>query len=144
MLSRAFGTFRVLRDTTTSSSPVPETSSSSQSSFHAQEPLVLFPSLDSISQADLTLSKNSNGSAWYRVSRTKANQLPVYADVRANGHRTTIIRRIEGSVPLLKQDLRTALGLGPDDIKIKPTSGQIKIKGDHVNSVKRLLSEAKF
>lgn len=144
--ARTFSTFRTLQNSTTSSSPVPESpaTQSSPSSAERQplEPLTLFPNLSTISQADLVLTTATPGvgGGWYRVTRTKGNQLPVYADVRANGHRTTIIRRIEGSPVLLKADLKEALGLRKEDIKIKPTSGQIKIKGDHVRSVKHLLS----
>lgn len=113
---------------------------------HIPEPapaLELFPSLDSITADDLVLKKSTASKAgWYNITRTRGNQLPVYSDVRANGHRTTIIRRVEGSLPLLKQDLRHALGLPNDDIKIKPTSNQIVIKGDRVKEVRAILRNA--
>lgn len=104
-----------------------------------EPPITLFPSLDDISAEDLVLNKTSPAkSGWYNITRTRGNQLPVYSDVRANGHRTTLIRRIEGSLPLLKQDLKKALNLTNDDIKIKATSNQIVIKGDRVKEVRAL------
>lgn len=106
-------------------------------------PVELFPSLDSIAIEDLTIQKASpSKSGWYNLTRTRGNQLPVYSVVRANGHRTTLIRRIEGSLPLLKQDLKAALGLESEEIKIKPTSNQIVIKGDRVKAVRALLLKA--
>lgn len=117
----------------------------------------LFPKLESITQADLSLQKQltSAGTSnenlkptgdheWYYISRSRGDQLPVYCEIRANGHRSTIIRKIQGSTPLLKSDLMAILGLPKDDIKIKQTSNQIVIKGDHVKTVKSLLQAAKF
>lgn len=123
----------------------------------------LFPKLESITQADLTLQKPSTTNAtentassssdlkvpagdkeWYYISRSRSEQLPVYCKVRANGHRSTIIRKIQGSTPLLKSDLMAILGFSKDDIKIKQTSNQIVIKGDHVRTIKSLLTAAQF
>lgn len=115
------------------------------------KPVELFPSLESITINDLSLQRaqppatpKKDQAGWYRVTRTKANQLPVYSEVRANGHRSTIIRRIEGSVTLLKSDLMKALELPKESIKIKPTSNQIKIKGDYVYKIRELFTEANF
>lgn len=117
---------------------------------------LLFPKLESITQADLALHKpSSTGSLnetfsptgdneWYYISRSRGKQLPVYCEIRANGHRSTIIRKIQGSTPLLKSDLMAILGLSKEDIKIKQTSNQIVIKGDHVKTLKSLLEAAKF
>jgi len=103
----------------------------------------LFPTLDAVPEAAYTLTQATPEKAgWYSLSRTRGNQLPVYADVRANGHRTTIIRRIEGSLPLLKRDLLSALGLDKDQIKIKPVSNQIVIAGDYVKQVRALFRQA--
>jgi hypothetical protein len=103
----------------------------------------LFPTLEAVPASAYTLTQATPDKAgWYSVSRTRGNQLPVYADVRANGHRTTIIRRIEGSLPLLKRDLLAALGLDKDQIKIKPVSNQIVITGDHVKQVRALFRQA--
>lgn len=113
------------------------------------KPVELFPSLDSITAKDLSFQRvqpaanpTEEKAGWYRITRTKANQLPVYSEVRANGHRSTIIRRIEGSITLLKSDLMKALELPKDSIKIKPTSNQIKIKGDYVYKIRELFTEA--
>lgn len=112
----------------------------------------LFPKLDSISQSDLVFQKNqvsnealkTSEKEWYNITRTRGNQLPVYSYIRGNGDRSTIIRRIEGSAPLLKSDLMAILGLHRDDIKIKATSNQLKIKGDYVDLIKSLFDAAKF
>ncbi|KAF5099127.1 hypothetical protein D0Z03_001075 [Geotrichum reessii] len=105
--------------------------------------LSLFPTLDAVPESAYTLVQATpEKTDWYSVSRTRGNQLPVYADVRANGHRTTIIRRIEGSLPLLKRDLLDALSLDKDRIKIKPVSNQIVITGDYVKQVRALFRQA--
>lgn len=106
--------------------------------------VILFPTLESVDFADFTLNKaaSETDSYWYNISRTSGNQLPVYSDVRGNGHRTTIIRRVEGSLPLLKHDLMVALDLSKDDIKIKNTSKQIIVKGDRVKQIRALLRQA--
>lgn len=106
-------------------------------------PLVLFPRLEDITAQDLTLQKNTpEKNGWYNITRTRGNQLPVYSEVRANGHRRTVIRRVEGSLPLLKDDLKRALFLESDAIKIKPTSNQIIIRGDYVKEIRSLFREA--
>lgn len=156
---RTFSSYTTRLNVTTSSSPIGDSPISQNSSPHripvpAPAP-ILFPSLENISQNDLILHKKNasavdgvfyplDKSGWYKVSRTKANQLPVYSDVRGNGHRVTVIRRIEGSVGLLKDDIRRALGLSKDEIKIKPTSNQIKIRGDRVHQIRQLLLDANF
>lgn len=131
--SRALYSTKPAESSTTSTPNIPEPA----------PPVTLFPSLDSIAAEDLVLKKSTPSKAgWYNITRTRGNQLPVYSEVRANGHRTTLIRRIEGSVPLLKQDLKISLGLKNDEIKIKPTSNQIVIKGDRVKEVRALLRSA--
>ncbi|RUS23019.1 mitochondrial large subunit ribosomal protein-domain-containing protein [Endogone sp. FLAS-F59071] len=82
----------------------------------------------------------------YFVSRSANNNLPVYTDIR-NGRtrRLTIIRRIEGNVDKLRQDL---LELFPDKashpITINRTNNHIVIKGFRQHEVAMWLAKKGF
>ncbi|ANB15259.1 mitochondrial 54S ribosomal protein IMG2 [Sugiyamaella lignohabitans] len=106
----------------------------------------MFPSLDKVSASDLVLKKLSNdqGKAWYTITRTRSGLLPVYSDIKADGSVKTVIRRIEGDVSQLRNDIKLALGISKHDIYIKDTSKQIVIRGDYVSHVKQILQKAEF
>ncbi|CAG8677947.1 3026_t:CDS:2 [Acaulospora morrowiae] len=78
----------------------------------------------------------------YFVHRTKNKSLPVYSDFRNGKSRIlTVIRRIEGDIQALRNDIRKEVF--PYDtpinsmISINHTSNQVVIKGNYVFKVKK-------
>ncbi|KAL7749981.1 54S ribosomal protein img2, mitochondrial [Sorochytrium milnesiophthora] len=80
--------------------------------------------------------------ARYFVSRTASKRLPVYTEFR-NGNRVlTIVRRIQGDSKVLASDLRPALVEAKIDVS--PTSGNLIVKGNHADAIRRWLAEKGF
>jgi hypothetical protein len=107
----------------------------------------MFPDVDAITPEDLTvrsLEKNEPLSGrWYSISRTKTGELPIYRGYKGTGVKVpiTLIRRVEGDVGQLKQDLKRELNLVNREIWIKDTSKQLVIRGDRTLEVRRLLEK---
>ncbi|CAO3629134.1 unnamed protein product [Cunninghamella blakesleeana] len=80
-----------------------------------------------------TLKQNNT----YTVSRTSNHGLPVYSEIKNGGtQQLTIIRRIEGDVEALKEELATLFPEAPKNhIKINPTNNHVVIKGLYVNEM---------
>ncbi len=65
----------------------------------------------------------------YHVHRTASQQLPVYQLSKRGGNlRQTRIRKIDGDVIKLRNDMQKALGLMEDLIVINPVTRHILIK----------------
>jgi large subunit ribosomal protein L49 len=74
----------------------------------------------------------------YLVSRTPSLFLPVYQDTKRGGNKKlTVLKKIEGDVRALKEDLKTELKLEDGQIKINHVTGHIEIV------VSNFLSQAK-
>lgn len=65
----------------------------------------------------------------YHVHRTASQQLPVYLTAKRGGNlRQTKVRKIEGDVHALREDLRSAMGLQEQHIVINHLTKHIIIK----------------
>lgn len=66
----------------------------------------------------------------YRVNRTPSQQLPIYLLAKRGGNlKQTRLRKIEGDIGKLKQDLQKALGIAEDkEIQINQLTKHIIIK----------------
>lgn len=65
----------------------------------------------------------------YFVQRTPSNQLPVYLLEKRGGNlKQTKVRKIEGDVKALHDELQTYLGLGKTHIAINPVTRHIIIR----------------
>ncbi|KAK3740064.1 hypothetical protein QZH41_011407 [Actinostola sp. cb2023] len=78
------------------------------------------------------------------MKRSKMNNLPVYTDFRGGGTRhITIIRKIKGNLRAVEGLLRDKLDKNLI-IQLNELTGQVKIKGNHKDTVVSLLKELGF
>ncbi|KAJ1994401.1 mitochondrial large ribosomal subunit [Coemansia spiralis] len=79
----------------------------------------------------------------YYVHRTRFQTLPVYSDIK-NGktRKLTLIRRIEGDIGALREEL--SRHLDDSSIQIKSISNQLVIKGDRTKEVREWLTVKGF
>ncbi|MCJ1343446.1 hypothetical protein MMC31_001639 [Peltigera leucophlebia] len=81
----------------------------------------------------------------YHVYRTTSQQLPVYHIAKRGGNlHQTRIRKINGDVMKLREDIQKALELKEGNIAINPTTGHITIKGHLRNDVMKFLEKSGF
>ncbi|KAK3054822.1 54S ribosomal protein img2, mitochondrial [Extremus antarcticus] len=85
----------------------------------------------------------------YFVSRTRSNELPVYHDVKRGGNlKLTLVRKVDGKVEALRDELRTTLGtsvgLDQDRVVVNGVTRQVVIKGHYKMEVERFLRERRF
>ncbi|KAJ1948198.1 mitochondrial 54S ribosomal protein img2 [Linderina macrospora] len=79
----------------------------------------------------------------YFINRTRFQTLPVYTDIRNAGTRTlTLVRRIDGDVEALRNDLAAALE--DNTVEIRKVSRQIVIRGNRINEVREWLTKKGF
>ncbi|SCZ96064.1 BZ3500_MvSof-1268-A1-R1_Chr8-1g09980 [Microbotryum saponariae] len=79
----------------------------------------------------------------YFVRRTAGGELPVYVDVLHGGSkRLTLIRKVDGNLEALRQDLSQYLVGVPN--YIKPHARQVVVKGDYVRQTKEWLAAMGF
>ncbi|ODV69825.1 hypothetical protein HYPBUDRAFT_159649 [Hyphopichia burtonii NRRL Y-1933] len=95
-----------------------------------------FPSLSSISISDLP--NNGFGKNNYNIKKTKYGHWPVYRVVQ-NTRVLTEIKRVEGDVEEFKNDLLAKLPHIQDKyVTVNKKAGQLKIKGDFIDSIKEV------
>ena len=81
----------------------------------------------------------------YFINRTSSNKLPVYADRKRGGNLLlTTIRKTEGNLTALREDLINALKLDPERIYINNLTKHVIIKGHVKPQVERFLTESQF
>ncbi|MCJ1471429.1 hypothetical protein MMC13_000068 [Lambiella insularis] len=81
----------------------------------------------------------------YHVHRTASKQLPVYHDAKRGGNlHQTRIRKIEGSINDLRNELQEALELREEQIVINQLTRHIIIKGWMKAEVDKFLEERRF
>jgi len=81
----------------------------------------------------------------YHVHRTASQQLPIYHLAKRGGNlHQTRIRKIEGDVELLRNEIRTALGLDEGVVVINRLTGHIIIKGWYRDRIKKFLEDRQF
>ncbi|AAW42404.1 hypothetical protein CNBC1930 [Cryptococcus deneoformans B-3501A] len=88
---------------------------------------------------------------WYHIMRTRQGELPVYAKYRNDGGCKTIVRKIEGDSHTLKDQLNEWFEQShldpftrPPQATVKPTNGEVQIKGHWVEEIKDFLSDRGF
>ncbi|KAL0252820.1 hypothetical protein I308_102212 [Cryptococcus tetragattii IND107] len=88
---------------------------------------------------------------WYHVMRTRQGELPVYAKYRNDGGCKTIVRKIEGDSHTLKDQLNEWFEQShldpftrPPQVTVRPTNGEVQVKGHWVEEIKDFLSERGF
>ncbi|KAK4686715.1 large subunit ribosomal protein L49, partial [Tremellales sp. Uapishka_1] len=84
----------------------------------------------------------------YTISRTSNGELPVYSEVRNGGGWKTIIRKVDGDVHTLRDNLNEyfkAMNVDPlkqsPTVTMKPTNRNLVVKGRWVDEVKGYLEE---
>ncbi|OHF02002.1 hypothetical protein CORC01_02581 [Colletotrichum orchidophilum] len=107
-------------------------------------PSIRFSSTSAAATAETTTTPPTRTTARpYLISPTPSNHFPVYARTKAAGSsKFTIIKKIEGNKKAFAQDLAREAGFAEDDIKLNPVTGQVQIKGFHVEKVKEWLTSA--
>lgn len=84
----------------------------------------------------------------YFVNRTKNHQVPVYLVSTFRGQRKiTKVRRIEGDIWALEKDLKEALQKTRKqrvETRVNEVSGQIDVKGIHVDEISDFLMQRGF
>jgi len=56
----------------------------------------------------------------------------------------TRVKKIDGRVETLRDELRGALGLGEKEALVNPVTGHVVLKGHHRDQVERFLRERMF
>ncbi|KFY14928.1 hypothetical protein V492_02316 [Pseudogymnoascus sp. VKM F-4246] len=82
----------------------------------------------------------------YRVSRTPSAQLPIYLLAKRGGNlKQTRVKKIEGNIAQLREDLKVALGIEEDrEIQVNHLTRHIIVKGHRKPEVAKFLEEHKF
>ncbi|OCF56582.1 hypothetical protein L486_05433 [Kwoniella mangroviensis CBS 10435] len=119
----------------------PSSSSSSRLSEIPQ------PTASSSSSSGSTLREEG----WYHVNRSEGGKLPVYSKIRNGGAVTTIIRKVDGDVRTLQNQLTSYLAdlhIDPfttsPKVTVRPTNNHLQIKGHWVDQVKGYLEGRGF
>ncbi|OBT90854.1 hypothetical protein VE02_00429 [Pseudogymnoascus sp. 03VT05] len=88
----------------------------------------------------------SSQSLEYRVSRTPSAQLPIYLLAKRGGNlKQTRVKKIEGNIAQLREDLKVALGIEEDrEIQVNHLTRHIIVKGHRKPEVAKFLEEHKF
>ncbi|KFZ16773.1 hypothetical protein V501_02072 [Pseudogymnoascus sp. VKM F-4519 (FW-2642)] len=105
------------------------------------------PAVQSSTEASTSTSTTSSTqSLEYRVSRTPSAQLPIYLLAKRGGNlKQTRVKKIEGNIAQLREDLKVALGIEEDrEIQVNHLTRHIIVKGHRKPEVAKFLEEHKF
>ncbi|OBT68940.1 hypothetical protein VE03_01314 [Pseudogymnoascus sp. 23342-1-I1] len=111
------------------------------------------PAIQSTAEATTTSTSSSTSSTStpaqsleYRVSRTPSAQLPIYLLAKRGGNmKQTRVKKIEGNIAQLREDLKVALGIEEDrEIQVNHLTRHIIVKGHRKPEVAKFLIEHKF
>ncbi|GAA5991617.1 hypothetical protein JCM10908_005791 [Rhodotorula pacifica] len=113
------------------------------SSFYSASPAAT-PSQTAAEASSLSATPPTSETAPpYFVPRTAGGELPVYSDVRNGGSRVyTIVRKTRGDLNALQRDLASYLTDVPSHVK--PSAGQVILRGDWVRETKEWLAAKGF
>ncbi|KFY24089.1 hypothetical protein V493_05453 [Pseudogymnoascus sp. VKM F-4281 (FW-2241)] len=102
--------------------------------------------VQSTAEATSTTTASSPQSLEYRVSRTPSAQLPIYLLAKRGGNlKQTRVKKIEGNIAQLREDLKVALGIEEDrEIQVNHLTRHIIVKGHRKPEVAKFLEEHKF
>lgn len=102
----------------------------------------VFPSAESVDFSEFQQHHSTESpDTWYNIKRSRAGSLPIYTEHMANGSVLTVIRKIEGNVSQLRNDIQAALNLRKKAIFIKDTSKQIVLKGNQASALRQYLGQ---
>ena len=81
----------------------------------------------------------------YFVTRTPSNELPIYTLRKRGGNlKLTRVKKIDGRVETLRDELKTALKLGEAEASVNPITKHVMLKGHHSRAVEQFLRERMF
>ncbi|AMD22688.1 HHL082Wp [Eremothecium sinecaudum] len=100
----------------------------------------IFPDLRTIKPSEL-VGATDFGKNSYFVARSSKGNLPVYSNIKRGGKLVTEIRKIEGDIVQLRNDLQAALPEIPkSEWKIYIQSKKIIVQRDCVRDIKQAMS----
>lgn len=98
------------------------------------------PALASISPAELPNNAFESNNLYY-IKKTAYGHWPVYKKIQ-NTRISTEIKRVEGDVRRFANELVSLMGnVKPANLKVNAITGEVNIKGDHVEEIKELLEK---
>lgn len=98
------------------------------------------PSLASISPSELPNNAFENNNL-YNIRKTAYGHWPVYKKIQ-NTRISTEIKRVEGDVSQFAQELLSLIGnVKLNNLKVNTITGEVNIKGDHVEKIKEVLEK---
>ncbi|SGZ55702.1 CIC11C00000004305 [Sungouiella intermedia] len=98
------------------------------------------PSLASISPSELPNNAFENNNL-YNIRKTAYGHWPVYKKIQ-NTRISTEIKRVEGDVSRFAQELLSLIGnVKLNNLKVNTITGEVNIKGDHVEKIKEVLEK---
>ncbi|EJS44481.1 img2p [Saccharomyces arboricola H-6] len=102
----------------------------------------IFPKLEDVKMDEL-IGGNNFGQKTYYVERSSTGNLPVYSAYKNGGNKTiTEIRKIQGDIIQLRNDLQEQLPFIPKESwSVVMQSKKIIIKGNAVEAIKRVLTK---
>ncbi|EMD00075.1 hypothetical protein BAUCODRAFT_21735 [Baudoinia panamericana UAMH 10762] len=81
----------------------------------------------------------------YFVTRTPSMELPVYQLRKRGGNmKLTRVKKVDGKVESLRDELRAALGLGEKEAVVNPVTRHVMLKGHLKTEVDKFLRERMF
>ncbi|KAK5125221.1 hypothetical protein LTR85_000897 [Meristemomyces frigidus] len=81
----------------------------------------------------------------YFVTRTPSNELPIYTLRKRGGNlKMTRVKKIDGKVDTLRDELRGVLGLQEKDCQVNPVTRHVVLKGHHKPEIEKFLRERMF
>lgn len=81
----------------------------------------------------------------YFVTRTPSNELPVYTLRKRGGNlKMTRVKKVDGRVETLREELRGVLGVGEKDVVVNGVTGHVMVKGHWKPVIERFLRERRF
>ncbi|WWC88011.1 uncharacterized protein L201_002913 [Kwoniella dendrophila CBS 6074] len=125
----------------------PSSSSTSSASFPSSSSSLASSSSTNINSEQSEAAKEN----WFHVNRSEGGKLPVYLKIRNGGSITTIIRKVDGDVRTLQNQLTAYLAelhIDPfthsPKVTVRPTNNHLQIKGHWVEEVKGYLEGRGF
>ncbi|KAH3684750.1 hypothetical protein WICPIJ_004281 [Wickerhamomyces pijperi] len=106
-----------------------------------------FPSLETITATEVTPASKF-GQGTYHLTRSSRGNLPVYITYKACNVQYTEVRKIQGDIVQLRNDLQKILrsgsassGVKDEDFKIRMESKKLVIKGGHKAKIIKALEK---
>jgi large subunit ribosomal protein L49 len=128
-LSRFLSTSTTSTSTPSELSPPPQSTSTETAAPDATAGTSAVASSEILSQTELS----------YRVNRTPSKNLPVYLLAKRGGNlKQTRVRKIEGNIAVLRDDIQNALQMDRKDVVINGLTRQIIIKVSFIKRKKHI------